>query len=233
MQGRFGHGGPCVRAGSPPPQPSPQRGGGGASLPVDGRDQPRPSTSIMLYSPGLLVLSPQRRLDRAAGEDHPVGGDVAQARCARPCPGEDRVVLADHVAAPERGKADIAALARPGMAVAAPVGDVAQRHLTRPRPPLRPASARCRKGRRPCGGGASRRSRCRNPRPAPPPPCAVSTVSRLTPIDMLPARITVAWRAAAEIRTRSSSRRPVVPMTCTSRAWAADLGMGDGGLPAR
>ena len=68
--------------------------------------------------PGLLVARPERRVQRAAREDHAVLGAVHQLDPLGG-PGEDHAVLADHGAAAQRRKADVARLARAGLAVAA------------------------------------------------------------------------------------------------------------------
>src|SRR5262245_53213394 len=65
------------------------------------------------------AASPQRRLDRAASENPAIGGDMGKLDALAGA-GEDHPVLADHVAAAERGKADIAFAPRPDIAVASP-----------------------------------------------------------------------------------------------------------------
>ena len=170
----------------------------------------------------LPVLPPERGLERAAGEDRAVGGDVAQhdplARA-----GEDHVMLAHDVAAADGGKADVRrARARAGDAVAARGRRPRPARRRAPRPRPRPASARCPRARRPCGGDAPRRSRCRSRRPAPRATWRVSWTSRLTPRLMLPARTMhrVARGGVDAVQIVLASD-PVVPITCTARACAA------------
>ena len=79
----------------------------------------------MSYCPGSLVLAPERRAHRAAGEEHAVGGDMAQHHPLAGA-GEDHLVLADHVAAAQAGEADGALGPRAGDAVAAALGGVGE-----------------------------------------------------------------------------------------------------------
>src|SRR5262245_28922555 len=68
---------------------------------------------------GGAAASPQRRLDRAASENPAIGGDMGKLDALAGA-GEDHPMLADHVAAAERGKPDIAFAPRPDIAVAGP-----------------------------------------------------------------------------------------------------------------
>src|SRR6185437_10259179 len=68
--------------------------------------------------PRLLATRPQRRMQRTTREDHAVLSLVHELD-ALGRPGENHAVLADHAAAAQRGEADIARLARAGVAVAA------------------------------------------------------------------------------------------------------------------
>ena len=73
---------------------------------------------------------PKRRPDRAAGENAPISGDMRKLdTLARP--GKDHPMLADHVAAAERGKADIAFPAWAGIAVAAAHTTFGERYFAR------------------------------------------------------------------------------------------------------
>ena len=103
--------------------------------------------------------APRANMDRIAGDVRKLD---ALARA-----GKNHRVLADDAAAAQRRKADVAALARAGDAVARPDGALLQDRCRGLRRRRRPASARCRTAHRPCRGGASRRSRCRSPRRAP------------------------------------------------------------------
>lgn len=78
---------------------------------------------------GLLVKGPERRADRAAGEDiaafRPVGElDALALACER------RGVVAHDRSAAQAGKADRAFPPRAGMAVADPHGSLAEIHAT-------------------------------------------------------------------------------------------------------
>src|SRR3990170_3813325 len=77
---------------------------------------------------GTAPARPQRRLDRAARENAAVGGDMGKLDpFARS--GEDHPVLSHHVAAAQRGKADIAFAPRPGLAVAGAHAPLFERNL--------------------------------------------------------------------------------------------------------
>src|SRR5581483_1463635 len=69
--------------------------------------------------PGLLASAPEGRTDGAVREQRPVGGPVCQFDPLA-FAGKDHRVLADHGAATQRRKADVTALPRTGMPVAAP-----------------------------------------------------------------------------------------------------------------
>src|ERR1041385_6340368 len=71
--------------------------------------------------PGLLALGPERRGERAAGEDHAVLGAVYELDALGGSRG-DYPVLAHPRAAAQRRKADVAHLARAGLAIAAALG---------------------------------------------------------------------------------------------------------------
>mmetsp|Transcript_7003 Transcript_7003/g.12229 ORF Transcript_7003/g.12229 Transcript_7003/m.12229 type:complete len:260 (-) Transcript_7003:16-795(-) len=74
---------------------------------------------------GRPTLPPERGLQSPAREDRPVGCQVAQ-HDAFAIGGEDHVMLADDITAPDRREPDIAALAGTGDAVAPAVLHVAQ-----------------------------------------------------------------------------------------------------------
>ena len=68
--------------------------------------------------PGLFSARPQRRVQRAAGKDHPILGTMGEFD-ALGRTGKNHRMVADNRAAPQRGKADIAGAPRTGHAVAA------------------------------------------------------------------------------------------------------------------
>src|ERR1043165_89463 len=68
--------------------------------------------------PGRAALAPPGRLERAACKDHAVGRLVRELDALIE-PGEDHVVLARDGSAAQDGEADVARLARAGVAVAA------------------------------------------------------------------------------------------------------------------
>jgi drug/metabolite transporter (DMT)-like permease len=68
-----------------------------------------------------LAMGPQRSAQGAAREDLAAGGDVRDLD-ALAIAGEDDTMIANDIAAAQHGKADVAALARPGDTVARPLG---------------------------------------------------------------------------------------------------------------
>ena len=116
-------------------------------------------------------------------------------------------MLADHRAAAQRGEADRRRAGARRYGRRGPARCSRQDRRRARRPPPRRAAAPCRTARRPCGGGASRGSRCRSRAGrAPCAACSTSTASRLTPRLILPDLTIVAWRAAAAILASSSGR---------------------------
>jgi hypothetical protein len=63
-----------------------------------------------------LAARPQRRSNRALSENSAVGGDMGKLDALAGA-GENHLVLADHVAAAQGGKADVAFAARADVAV--------------------------------------------------------------------------------------------------------------------
>jgi hypothetical protein len=142
--------------------------------------------------------------------------------------GEDRVVVADHRAAAQRGKADVAIAPRAGVAVA-------RAHAVLSSDDAAALRRRLAQHQRGAGGASTFMRWC------------ISTISmskssaerrgdlahqaasRLTPRLILPERTMVAWRAAAASLASSASDSPVVPTTWTMRAWAASSAKPDGG----
>ena len=114
---------------------------------------------------GLAAVRPERRPHRAAREDRAVLGMVRQ-RDALARAGQDDRMVADDRAAAQRGKADRACRPRARCGRRGPARCVRRGRCRGPSPPPRRAAARCPRARRPCAGGASPGSRCRNRRPA-------------------------------------------------------------------
>ena len=148
-------------------------------------------------------------------------------------PGEDHAVLADDGAAAQSGKADIAGLARAGVAVAALAPNACRaRCRGRPRPPRR-ASARCPTARRSFDCDASPEFRCRSSGRA---TCAtrlISAASRLTPRLILPDLTITARLAALLIMASSAARQAGGADDVHLAGLGRDRGIGDAWRPAR
>ena len=134
---------------------------------------------------GLLAAGPERRLDRAAGEDGAVGGLVGRARSPRPRRRGGRCARrppSRRGAWRSRCRRGLRAPVWPSRRAHRVVREVDAAPLRR----RRPRRSAVPEGASTLCDGASRGSRCRNPHRAPSPPGAPATARRLTPRLILP-----------------------------------------------